>query len=209
MNIHSTLAMPKSQQKYEEVRSRTTNQILGAASRVFSKRGMTATISDIATEAGVSQGLAYRYFASKEEIFYALLRQVIQSGGVINRHAKSQGDTVWQSLELIVSDIIRQRQEHPEFSKLVFQTIFDERLPLDIREMLDKQGRGARRIMHQLIVQGQAKGEIAKDDPNLLVDALFACIEGLSRKMASVGPGVRVELPNPKIIMRMLKPDLV
>lgn len=48
------------------------SQILEAARRAFSRRGDVAgtTIRDIATEAGISEGIIYRHFESKEELFF-------------------------------------------------------------------------------------------------------------------------------------------
>ncbi len=47
-------------------------QILEAARRAFSRRGDVAgtTIRDIATEANISEGIIYRHFVSKEELFF-------------------------------------------------------------------------------------------------------------------------------------------
>ena len=52
---------------------RTRERILGAALALFAERGYEATtMRDVAREAGASLGLAYRYFASKEEFALAL-----------------------------------------------------------------------------------------------------------------------------------------
>src|SRR5437867_2790757 len=49
-------------------------QILDAATRVFAGKGLErAKMSDIATEAGVSQGTLYNYVESKEALFGLLL----------------------------------------------------------------------------------------------------------------------------------------
>ena len=46
--------------------------ILAAARRAFSRRGDVTgtTIKDIAAEAGISEGIIYRHFESKDELFY-------------------------------------------------------------------------------------------------------------------------------------------
>ena len=50
--------------------SRTKDQLIQAAVRVFSQKGFQKTrVSDIVGEAGVAQGTFYLYFQSKEEIF--------------------------------------------------------------------------------------------------------------------------------------------
>jgi AcrR family transcriptional regulator len=51
-------------------------QILDAAIRVFAQKGFTrATNKDIAREAGITPGLIYYYFESKEAVFQAIIEQ--------------------------------------------------------------------------------------------------------------------------------------
>lgn len=51
-------------------------EILEAAIRVFARKGYEKTaISDIAVESGISQGLCYRYYASKEAIYDAAIEE--------------------------------------------------------------------------------------------------------------------------------------
>jgi AcrR family transcriptional regulator len=53
---------------------RRTDAILDAAFQVFSVRGYhSATVDDIAQQAGVSKGTCYQYFTGKEEIFLATM----------------------------------------------------------------------------------------------------------------------------------------
>lgn len=59
---------------------RTRERLIAAARRVFEHDGyLDARLSDISGEAGVSVGSFYVYFASKEEIFAAVLEQVQDS----------------------------------------------------------------------------------------------------------------------------------
>ena len=60
------------QDKREQQRATRRKQILEAALRVFMERGFHVTnVSDVAAEAGVSQGTIYWYFESKDELFNA------------------------------------------------------------------------------------------------------------------------------------------
>jgi TetR/AcrR family transcriptional regulator, fatty acid metabolism regulator protein len=50
-------------------------ELLAAAVRVFARKGYhTCRVSDIADEAGVSHGLVYHYFASKDEVLETIFR---------------------------------------------------------------------------------------------------------------------------------------
>ncbi len=58
---------------------RTRERILEAALRLFAEKGYEATtMRDVAREAGASLGLAYRYFASKEEFALALYMRLAE-----------------------------------------------------------------------------------------------------------------------------------
>ena len=53
-------------------------EILSAALEVFADRGFAATkLEDVARKAGVTKGTIYLYFANKEALFKALIRQTI------------------------------------------------------------------------------------------------------------------------------------
>jgi AcrR family transcriptional regulator len=200
--------MPRSEQTYEEIRERTTRRILEAAGKVIARKGRTATMAELAAEAGVSQGLAYRYFSSKEEIFYELLRQMWRSGGVINEGAQDAPEAPRKRLGTIIDRSMRLRRDHPEFYQFLFQALIDDKLPDDVRKSMKDQEVGVRNTMRRLIVEGQASNEIVNDDPDQLVDAIMACLDGLSRKMVSLSTGeVRMQLPESRIILRMLGPE--
>jgi AcrR family transcriptional regulator len=52
--------------------------VVQAASKLFVERGFAATkLEDVAREAGVSKGLPYLYFRSKEELFKAVIAEAI------------------------------------------------------------------------------------------------------------------------------------
>jgi AcrR family transcriptional regulator len=51
-------------------------ELLAAAVRVFARKGYhTCRVSEIADEAGVSHGLVYHYFASKDEVLETIFRE--------------------------------------------------------------------------------------------------------------------------------------
>ncbi len=73
--------MPKVPEGYLDERRR---HILAAASRVFHQRGVqAATMTEVATEAGISPGLIYRYFPSKEDLVASCMSE--SSEGIMAR----------------------------------------------------------------------------------------------------------------------------
>jgi len=65
--------MPRSSKDNLEIRETRREEILAAAFRVFAEKGYAGSkISEIAAEAGLSHGLVYHYFSSKEAILNAI-----------------------------------------------------------------------------------------------------------------------------------------
>ena len=66
--------MTETPSKREQLRQERRQQILDAALVVFSQKGFHgANVSDVAAQAGVSQGTIYWYFASKDELLEAAI----------------------------------------------------------------------------------------------------------------------------------------
>jgi AcrR family transcriptional regulator len=80
---------------------RPQGKILTAAKKVFARKGMSAKMSEVATEARISQGLAYHYFPSKEAIFVALLRQMTDPSKSWKRHDNEIGFINYPRCELM------------------------------------------------------------------------------------------------------------
>ena len=72
---------------------RRTDAILDAAYDVFSTKGYhSATVDDIAQQAGVSKGTCYQYFSGKEEIFVATMERTLDKL-LAEADAAAEGET--------------------------------------------------------------------------------------------------------------------
>ena len=68
---------PRTEKQFENIREARRQQILEAALKLFANNGYHSTsIAMITKEAGISKGLAYNYFNSKEE----LLKNIVFDG---------------------------------------------------------------------------------------------------------------------------------
>jgi len=66
--------MPRTKEQFEEIRKSSRQKILDAALEVFAKQGYhSATVDAIAKTAGISKGLMYNYFKSKDEVLNELM----------------------------------------------------------------------------------------------------------------------------------------
>lgn len=198
--------MPRTSQANQQIREDTTEKIMQAASRVFARKGMAAKMDEIAVEAGVSKGLAYHYFPSKEAIFIELVKQIIPPLDELRAKLEKMPGTPRDRLFRIVSTMIDRRRKDPEFYLLLNQAVADDSLPPEVMDGLKSQGLLMQDVLRRLIIEGQARGEFAKDDPNKLTRAVLACLDGLSRMPLPSPEQIEDGMPDASIILRMLSP---
>jgi AcrR family transcriptional regulator len=199
--------MPRTEEANQLIRESSRKKILDAAMRVYARRGKESTMAEVAEEAGVSQGLAYRYFPSKDAIFVALLRQMSRPPDEIDSMVRNVPGSPAERLARIVSAMVERRRKDPEFYQFFNQAMSDDSLPPDIMEQMKTQGPLVHKILRRLIAEGQAAGEIAKDNPDKLVRAVIACLDGLSRMELLSSKQLEREMPDASIILRMLRPE--
>ena len=77
--------------------ARNRQLLMEAARTVFAERGLEATLDDVAKEAGVGVGTAYRHFANKFELATAVLEECIDAMVVIAEKALADEDP-WRGL---------------------------------------------------------------------------------------------------------------
>lgn len=180
--------------------------ILEGARRVFARKGKAATMADIAEAAGVSQGLAYRYFAGKEELYRELVEQAMEQVGLVAAQPTDESSaTPGQRLALLVTTLVEYRRDHLEVFQLLDQVFNSGKAPDDFAELIRRRRESFLSEFRQLIVEGQATGEVAAGDPDQLVIAIAACLEGLTRFGLHHPEQFQSLCPDASILLRMLK----
>lgn len=101
--------MPKVSESYLKTRR---HQILEAAMACFARKGFhSTTMEDIGQEAGLSPGVAYRYFTSKEDIILATIQQSVERSRRFYETEAEEEDTPSVLEQIIDNDL--QRLEEP------------------------------------------------------------------------------------------------
>jgi AcrR family transcriptional regulator len=200
-------SLPRTEQVNRRIREETTEKILAAAREVFAREGMAAKMADVASQAGVSPGLAYHYFPSKEAIFLALVRQLTRPADELLAIVQRIPGTPRDRLKRIVTAMLERRRKDPDFYQFFYQAVASDSLPADLREQVKEQSQSMRETVRGLIVEGQAMGEIANDDPDKLASALLACVDGLSRMVQLSPEDVEKKMPDAHMILRILGPE--
>lgn len=194
--------MPRSEADNQRVRDEQRARILDGARAVFARRGMAATMAEVAEAAGVSQGLAYRYFAGKDELFRALVLDGLSSDDEPRLPAAGSPGA---RLERLLTVLLQARRDRPELFQLMYHVMNDPGTPPDMLAPVRVRGMRFVELLRALVVEGQATGEVAPDDPGQLVAAVLAALDGLTR-FAFEHPEQLENFPEPRIVLRMLAP---
>lgn len=200
--------MPRTPEANQRIREAQRAKILESARSVFARKGMAATITDIASEAQISLGLAYRYFADKEAILSALVEQIVPANSTEFQQLLEMPGTPGKRLAVLISSIVtaRGQNEALEAHQILNHALDAGAMPDDVRKLLGKRYQALLETMRQLIVEGQASGEVAQGDPDQLVAIVSACLDGLTRWAVRDPEQFRTYVPDAQIILRLVQP---
>jgi len=196
------LEISKQQQREER-----KEQILRAAATVFARKGLTNTkIADIAAEAGISHGLAYRYFASKEDVFATLVEQAMNEAMHLAKTALEHPGTPWNRLHWLTEQVLPKGQASslPAYSLVVLHALTNEQIPPSVREMAARLGAITQEAVSRLITEGQATNQMMAGDPEQLALLYWACIQGLI--VGAIAPTIgEASFPDTNTVLRLFK----
>jgi len=140
-------------------------EILAAAGRVFGQYGLRkTTIGDVVREAGVARATLYKHFATKEDLFRAVVEKEMREVLEEDRRAVAAAETSREKLRAFVNshaDMIRRtinlsRMSIDELSDLYPKDHWRE------HEMVAE----AQAIVSGILEAGIAAGEIARREPD-------------------------------------------
>lgn len=176
------IARGQSGQSFDERK----DQIKKAALKIFSEKGLAGTkMSMIAEEAGISQGLSYRYFESKDEIFAILVEEAIEeSRNAIRDIGKLPGSPLEQLRAFTLQML---DEKHKQYFLLVQQAQTSEGVPNQAREAIERYS--PQDTIEQIIpifVRGQQEGLFAEGDAYRRLILFLSVVNGLMLQDAKV-----------------------
>lgn len=167
----------------DKQKEKRREEILWASLDLFICKGYAATkIKDIADAVGMSVGLLFHYFDSKE----ALYEELIQFGltGPLRTMAQADGNPI-AFFELAAKQIIKYIKEEPFAAKmflLMSQANYNDATPKKVKEIL--KDFDIYTPTSHLIEQGQANGTIREGVPMALGIAYWCAIQGIAEQYA-------------------------
>lgn len=111
---------PRTKEQFAQIRTDRKAEILEAALHVFAEEGYhNASISKVSKKAGISKGLMYNYFESKQELLKVLLHEIMDKQFDFVQNLVEDGvsdDTIIK----LINHTVQLLKEDPKHWKLYF-----------------------------------------------------------------------------------------
>jgi len=150
--------------KQSERSEKTRSLILKTAIRLFARHGFDRTsTAAIADEAGVSQGILFHYFKTKEKLFWVSIFEGIEQineGEKASRESTKPHDLV-EKLKLVGDSLAHRAEEFPDITELITRHLPAMDIPAESREALHIFRRMT--VLENMFEEGKASGLVKKD----------------------------------------------
>jgi len=166
--------MPRTKEQFEEIRKTSRQKILDAALEVFAKQGYnSATVDAIAKTAGISKGLMYNYFKSKDEVLNELMIGMMDA--LMCEYMPLQPDKKFTKDDItnfinVGIDLVLQK---PHYWKLYFSVFVQ---PQVMVKVFDKMMEKAQPYMNAMTEYFRDKGY---ENPEVMMRYISAVMDGI------------------------------
>jgi len=196
--------VPRDKDTNERLKDERREQILQHALQLFVRKGLSATrMADIADAAGISQGLAYHYYKSKEDIFVELIKvayeRMTEAAKGLKQLPLSPQEKITLAAEKLIQGFAEGESAALNFLLIIQASVF-ETVPAEAKEMLK-----GRSLLHEIIAsiveEGQQQGKFNKYDPAEMALAFWSALVGLAVNKAILG--AEFKAPDSRILLEM------
>ncbi|MEW5924415.1 MAG: TetR/AcrR family transcriptional regulator [Candidatus Zixiibacteriota bacterium] len=176
--------MARNKELNQKMKDERREQILAGAMKLFAARGLAATkISDIAEAVGISQGLLYHYFRSKEEIYTELVKNAFDKINAACYELEKLPMPPHEKIKFAIEKLLQNLEESESNSRhylFVSQASSSESTPVEAREYIKNNNMIPYKVIARIMKKGQEAGTIIKHDPKELALVFWTSITGLA-----------------------------
>ncbi|PGL68948.1 TetR family transcriptional regulator [Bacillus sp. AFS055030] len=173
-----------------------------SALKIFALNGYKNTkTSVIANEANVSEGLIFRHFQSKAELFFQIIESLmIESQSELSSLQFFQG-TPYQLLKLLTEKMLD--EDHKYAFMIIEQARKNTEVPEKVTELLSKYSPDYLiDLLIPIFIKGQENGELINEDPRKILVWYFNVINSLTIQDLVDN---KFGLPSSDFLMKLLK----
>jgi TetR/AcrR family fatty acid metabolism transcriptional regulator len=189
----------------EDAKKIKEDAILEAALRVIKRKGFhKARMADIARDAGISYGLVYHYFKTKEELFETILERWWESLFTLMAETRAAEHEVHEKLRRIILFLLDTYQRHPNLVNIFITEISRSTANLT-RKRLER-FKGFMALTEEVIVEGQNRGVLRDDFKARYLTYIFlGALEAFVSAMVLVNQKIKGDAQKEKIAESILE----
>ena len=192
---------PKTKEQFKEIREQTKAAIKNAALDLFAHRGYASTsISQIAKGAGVSKGLMYNYFSSKEELIKEIILDAYQITESILKEHFAPTHPAAEQLAGLVEGLTKMITENTDYWKLLTSLAFQDGILGDLEDALKQKSLSYLDVMTHLFE------ELGAETPKEEALLFSAALDGMMMQYMSLREEYPVEAMKAQIIKKFCQP---
>ena len=182
--------MARTEEQNKQIREARKEKIRIEALQQFSMKGLCATrIQDIAAGVGMSQGLLYHYYPSKEAIYLDMINDALDKTNQAAAYVRDMDATAREKILFSLRELFKTIEESDRFRqtcRLIAQATNSAELPDDAQGAIIKKREIPYRIMAEVFRQGQQEGSVVDGDPDALSTLYWTSVNGLSIYFATL-----------------------
>ena len=180
--------MPRTKEQNEALRAATHKKILVAATLLFSEKGFSGTgVQEIADQAGISIGLLYRHFKTKDDIFGALATQAVQDLQTVGELLESNHPPL-DIINGFINEVLKDMSKNEDFARFMelLSRPFISNQQYSWMEDMIKQNQLFEKQLSNVIIRGQNFGIFRLDNPTALAQFFLGNIQGMCSMQLSL-----------------------
>lgn len=166
-----------------EQKEKRRQEILQAGLELFIRKGYAATkITDIANQVGMSTGLLFHYFESKENLYKALIQIGVSGPKSVMLNPTEEPIAFFEKVSCQILHAINNEPFVAKMFVLMSHAMYSETTDSDIQELLKQTDTITQSI--PLIEAGQRNGSIRLGNPKALSILFWRTIQGVAEEIA-------------------------
>lgn len=167
----------------EDQKEQRRTDILSAALDLFIRKGYAATkIADIAKAVGMSTGLLFHYFESKEALYETLIEIGVSGPQSVMQMEHEDPMLFFQTAVVMIMESLTAHPLAAKLFVLMTQAYYSEPVSDKVKELLKKAV--AIEECVPLIMLGQKSGTIKKGNPFALSLTFWSAVQGVAQAFA-------------------------
>ena len=176
--------MEKANSRKEKEHLTRSADILRAAESLFAEKGFHgATMADLATQSEFSVGTLYKFFGSKEEVYYLLILERLDLFHLQLETEVNQHPTGLKQIQVLIEACLRFFQENQEFFKIFIQerSTLESTVGAALAGELKKKYLTTIGIVERVMGKAIQKGDLQEANPQDLAYALVGIMNSFSQ----------------------------